>query len=525
MSRLYRRIPLIAAAVVVQTAWAQEIGMVTIEPNAATGELRADIPARPDNETVYIMRDGERIATATVKSSGQPGGALLTMPAADATRVRKGDRISLTPDLSREQQLPASAYLPVDPTARAITPEPTPQGSTAPPPSLSSVMTETKTTVERTTRRPAAKSEARTETASALPVKGSMPERTGASNMRQQAAPVSPRLTPRGSSIPLYPAPAIVAEAGVTAPYGVGLAAAAPVGTPFLRSPAFAGPPVIYMPQTVSRVLLPAVTPYPANVMYPPVRYPYASAPFTRTDVYVNLPYGTYYWPNGYAGTTPVEPQIPVYVTAPASAVLTTEASYTTQRYAPGAAMAETLNPITVPPAAAAGDAVEPDLIPIVPAGDVATGFPNNPGAPPPSGGDFGGATAAPAPGAPVAGVALAPASLPPLQPLNPFPAAGATGAPEPAAFAPTTLEAPPLPNTSLPPLSPTGATLPAPVAPFPAPGAPSSGPSLPPLGAPTGLPPLPPLSGADQGPPPALPNISDSSAPASPLAAGVNRG
>src|SRR5690606_11334016 len=73
--------------------------------------------------------------------------------------------------------------------------------------------------------------------------------------------PVAPALTPRGMDIPLYPAPAVTVksthERGIRAPYGQGLAAAAPVGTPYLRSPAFAGPPVIYMPQTVTRVLLP----------------------------------------------------------------------------------------------------------------------------------------------------------------------------------------------------------------------------------------------------------------------------
>ncbi len=148
----------------------------------------------------------------------------------------------------------------------------------------------------------------------------------------------APRLTPRGSTVPLYPAPAVAAtgEGGVLGPYGPGLAAAAPVGTPYLRSPAFAGPPVIYMPQTVTRVLVPASTPYPSQVM-PTRNYVYASAPFLRTDIYVNLPYGTYYWPQGYAGTVPVEPSMPAYVMAPSTAMSTTEASYAAQRYIPGA--------------------------------------------------------------------------------------------------------------------------------------------------------------------------------------------
>jgi hypothetical protein len=152
--------------------------------------------------------------------------------------------------------------------------------------------------------------------------------------------------TPRGMGVPLFPA-MLETEAGIAAPYGQGLAAAAPVGTPYLRSPAFAGPPIIYMPQTVTRVLLPGATPYPSNIMSPPAQYVYASAPFLRTDIYTSLPYGTFYWPQGYAGTTPVEPQVPAYVTAPASAILSTEADYAAGRYQPGVASAETLNPIT----------------------------------------------------------------------------------------------------------------------------------------------------------------------------------
>jgi hypothetical protein len=143
-----------------------------------------------------------------------------------------------------------------------------------------------------------------------------------------------PRLTPRGTSLEPYPRPAVdpVASGGALGPYGQGLAAAAPVGTPYLRSPAFAGPPIIYMPQTVTRVLVPGITPYPNQIM-PVAQYGYSSAPFTRTDIYVDLPYGTFYWPQGYAGTTPVEPQVPVYAVAPSTALMTNEASYAVQRY------------------------------------------------------------------------------------------------------------------------------------------------------------------------------------------------
>jgi hypothetical protein len=69
----------------------------------------------------------------------------------------------------------------------------------------------------------------------------------------------------------------------------------------------------------------------------PTRNYIYASAPFLRTDIYVNLPYGTYYWPQGYAGTVPIEPSMPAYVMAPSTAINTTEASYAAQRYIPGA--------------------------------------------------------------------------------------------------------------------------------------------------------------------------------------------
>lgn len=189
------------------------------------------------------------------------------------------------------------------------------------------------------------------------------------------AAAMAPRLTPRGAAVTLYPAPAVTPrpQAGILGPYGPGLAAAAPVGTPYLRSPAFAGPPIIYMPQTVTRVLLPGLTPYPSNVMHPPAQYVYSSAPFTRTDIYVDLPYGTFYWPQGYAGTAPVEPQVPAYVVSPSQALMTNEASNTTQRYSPGIAHPETISPVSQalgPEPGAAGAPVPgagPEMMPPAP--------------------------------------------------------------------------------------------------------------------------------------------------------------
>lgn len=436
MSRLYSAGTLAALAVMFAgEASAREIGMVSIMPNAATGELRADLPARPDGETVYIMRDGERVATAKVETSGRPGGALLKLSPAEAGRVRIGDRISLSPDLTTEQQLPLSAYQPVEPGRQGGAAAPGRTGGVLPP--LSAAV-EKPAAIPVPSPRPGRGENAARSLDGA---KAALPEKTGPPKASIAAppppppavAPVSPRLTPRGSDITLYPAPAVVPEAGVLGPYGVGLAAAAPVGTPYLRSPAFAGPPVIYMPQTVTRVLMPSVTPYPANIMVPPVRYPYASAPFTRTDLYVNLPYGTYYWPNGYAGTTPVEPQLPVYVTAPATAVLTSEASYTTQRYAPGAALAEAANPITVPPVAAAGPSVAPQLLPEVMVGDTVSVRSSTSAAPPPISGAPSVAAEVPGDAIP-GGAAPAPAVLPPLEPLTPFPSLGAA---DPAPLAP----------------------------------------------------------------------------------------
>jgi hypothetical protein len=170
----------------------------------------------------------------------------------------------------------------------------------------------------------------------------------GVATIAATAFAQTPRMTPRGSEVRLYPAPAVtpIPAGQALGPYSAGLAAAAPVGTPYLRSPAFAGPPIIYMPQTVTRVLVPAVTPYPGNVMQA-TNYIYASAPFMRTDIYTSLPYGTYYWPQGFAGAQPVAPTLPVYVEAPATAIMSAEASYAAQRYAPGAAGAEVISPVT----------------------------------------------------------------------------------------------------------------------------------------------------------------------------------
>lgn len=295
------------------------------------------------------------------------------------------------------------------------------------------------------------------------------------------------RPTPRGMGVPLFPAPASGSEVGVIAPYGQGLAAAAPIGTPYLRSPAFAGPPVIYMPQTVTRVLVPGATPYPSNIMSPPSNYSYASAPFIRTDIYTSLPYGTFYWPQGYAGTTPVEPQVPAYVTAPASAVLSTQADYTAARYEPGRANAETLNPITagvnpslvgtpVPPVAVETPA------PLVPESGTLSPLPNLT--------DLNGiAPAEPA------------AAVPTPAPIEPFPVLSDGSAAAPAAPAPTPVAAPADVNglPSLPTAEPPAGLPTLPTA--PAPGQ-----------APTGLPELP--AGTPGPSASALPVLPDSSAP-----------
>ena len=156
-------------------------------------------------------------------------------------------------------------------------------------------------------------------------------------------SPVLAESTPRGTGVPLYPAPA---EVGIAAPYGEGLAAAAPVGTPYLRSPAL--PDLHYLHAANSDPYASARR-HAVSIKYHVAsgRHVYSSAPFLRTDISRILPYGTFYWPQGYAGTTPVEPQVPAYVTAPASAVLSTEADYAAGRYIPGVANEETLNPIS----------------------------------------------------------------------------------------------------------------------------------------------------------------------------------
>ncbi len=353
MSKVVGTISLSLVLASAGAAWSQELGIVSAVPSAATGELVVDIPARPDGDKVYVVREGSLVTDATVKSSGGQGGTVITLPAGAAGMVKVGDRISLSSTL--EKTLPASAYnvkvtgdvQPLSPgqrqlaqansaatvrteTTRVTTelgaPEPPPVARMVPPPEHDAAAVVTQQVVQGEQLE-----------------KGS---RRSYSYTRTTAAIAEP--TPRGMGIPLFPAPAVVStEAGIAAPYGQGLAAAAPVGTPYLRSPAFAGPPIIYMPQTVTRVLLPGATPYPSNIMSPPANYVYASAPFLRTDIYTSLPYGTFYWPQGYAGTTPVEPQVPAYVTAPASAIMSTEADYAAARYVPGVANEETLNPIT----------------------------------------------------------------------------------------------------------------------------------------------------------------------------------
>jgi hypothetical protein len=311
-----------ALTLLASMAGAQEIGLVTLKPNPGTGDLYAKIPVRPENEQVYIVRDGTAVASGRVKHTAGDAGTLISIAIDDAARIQVGDRISLSQTI--ERPLPDTAFRPLEPTS-LDTPTPPPA-----PPARVEQRTTREVTVERQVIR---------EHKEPRPVHEYV----------EEVRAVSPRLTPRDSAVVAYPRPAVVAvpEAGILGPYGPGLAAAAPVGTPYLRSPAFAGPPIIYMPQTVSRVLLPGLTPYPSNIMHPPAQYVYASAPFTRTDIYVDLPYGTFYWPQGYAGTAPVEPQVPAYVLAPSTAILTNEANYTVQRYDPLVAHPETINPVS----------------------------------------------------------------------------------------------------------------------------------------------------------------------------------
>ena len=398
---------------------AQEIGMVTLTPNPTTGEMRVDMGVRPDGEKVYIVRKGQLVAPATVKSSGGQGGSVLLLATTDATKITIGDRISLSPTLTAE--LPLSAYKPSD--SINITPTSDATGEV--------IM---------------------------------MGEATPAEEMGMLAAP---RLTPRAAGVPLYPAPAVTPypDADILGPYGHGLAAAAPVGTPYLRSPAFAGPPIIYMPQTVTRVLVPASTPYPSQLI-PSRNYIYASAPFMRTDIYVNLPYGTYYWPQGYAGTVPVEPQVPAYVTAPASAMMTGEAAYAAGRYIPHPTRIEEVG-VTV---SAPSTTELPDVTPT------------------------------PAIVEPATGLSVSPVTVEPASTPVPLPTLGSTPAPAPAVTIPEPIVVPNLPT-----LNPTAPEQPAVVVP----AAPAALPSLP--GAPAPLPGMPaPLPGM-----PASPEVAPAVTPA----------
>lgn len=303
-------------------AWSQEIIKVTAPPNAGTGELVVQTVNQPVGETVYIVRDGQLVSEATVAAGANQTGTVIKVPADAIAKVQVGDSITVAP-----------------PAGAAVT----------------SVRTEV-TTTEVGAPEPVAPApvpavtlpESVAVTAVSPELSAPQLEKGVSTVVRTETTIAHAKSTPRGMGVPVFPAPAKVnVEAGIIGPYGQGLAAAAPVGTPYLRSPAFAGPPIIYMPQTVTRVLLPGATPYPSNIMSPPAAYAYASAPFLRTDIYTSMPYGTFYWPQGYAGTTPVEPQVPAYVTAPASAILSTEADYSAGRYVPGVAHEETLNPIS----------------------------------------------------------------------------------------------------------------------------------------------------------------------------------
>ena len=402
---------------------AQEIGMVTLTPNPTTGEMRVDMGVRPDGEKVYIVRKGQLVAPATVKSSGSQGGSVLSLATADATKITIGDRISLSPTLTAE--LPLSAYKPSD--------------------SIQLINPTTDATGEMVM----------------------MGEATAAEEAGMLAAP---RLTPRSAGVPLYPAPAVTPypDSYVLGPYGQGLAAAAPVGTPYLRSPAFAGPPIIYMPQTVTRVLVPASTPYPSQLI-PSRNYIYASAPFMRTDIYVNLPYGTYYWPQGYAGTVPVEPQVPAYVTAPASAMMTSEAAYAAGRYIPHPTRIEEVNVTVSSPSTT-------ELPEITPTQEIG--------------------------GEAVQIMSVSPVTVEPASTPVPLPTLGSTPVPAPVIVNPETIVVPNLPTVSVEPIS-----IPPAVQMAPPPALPSlpGAPAPPPPALPSAPAPLPGLPGAP-APPPALP-------------------
>ena len=89
-------------------AWSQEIGIVSTPPKAGTGDLIVDIPARPDGEKVYIVRNGTLVTDATVKSSGGRAELLSVCPTIWHLLFRWAAGVSLSPSLAK--QLPASAY-------------------------------------------------------------------------------------------------------------------------------------------------------------------------------------------------------------------------------------------------------------------------------------------------------------------------------------------------------------------------------------------------------------------------------
>ncbi|MGI8905442.1 MAG: hypothetical protein ACR2IE_03005 [Candidatus Sumerlaeaceae bacterium] len=509
---------------------AQQIGKVTLKPDAKTGKMYVDLrTVRPDGEPVFIVRGGKVITDAVVESSGKPGGSVVVVPAAAASKVRVGDIISL----SEDPKAPLSSTAPSEPSQRTVAAAPAlgdlpPLSAVAPvpgpavPPSLPPMAGEVKSldalsqSQSQTTTKKITVEDQATQLEKGQSSQAGSVESIKSRSVERVTEAVSPALTPRSSGLTVYPRPAVTAEAGIIGPYGVGLAAAAPVGTPYLRSPAFAGPPIIYMPQTVTRVLLPGVTPYPANIMAPPVRYAYASAPFVRTDIYVNLPYGTFYWPQGYAGTTPVEPQVPAYVLAPSTAIQTNEASYTTQRYAPGLANPETLSPITAAASAPVAGAVvvtgpQPAIAALTPAS--LAGIAQIPAVVP------GG------PAAPIgAELSVAPAELPAeaapaLQPLTPFPsmntnepASPPTGIDVPASIggpAPLALTPVPTPTTEVMAVTPGASAAPLPSLPEAGgtiPALPGTG-TAPGVSAPPTLPTLPGATGATETAPP-LPSL-----------------
>src|SRR5690606_12938874 len=195
-------------------AAAQEIGKVAAQPNANTYQVTAQFTeVRSPGETVYIVRGGNLVTDAQVVSFAD-GNGVLKLPEQSINEIQPGDQILLTN--------PAATQAGVE------------LGAPEPPITTVSTISES------------------------LEVTEQLEQDSSVVTTERRVSTAIARPPPRGMGVPVFPAPATVStQAGVVAPYGQGLAAAAPVRTPYLRSPAFAGPPIIYMPQTLTRVLLP----------------------------------------------------------------------------------------------------------------------------------------------------------------------------------------------------------------------------------------------------------------------------